>query len=263
MIRSLAVTACVALPAAAHAESFDLTGFVDREGADYILDEPSLVLGLEDVVASMRPAFGSSGRTSGTRGFVLELGLGWTPIGADSETWTRALGDDAPDALSTLHIEARKGLPAGFELSAAVAHSSALELTSASFGFRWAWLEGVSGVPDLGIRLDGGAIVGDSELTLATAGIELVIGYPVPVAGLFRLAPYAGYSFRFGASIERRVAILDDVSAKPFVTVLPSQSLFLSHALVGLRGQAGQLDIGLEAMLGTTVGLVFQLGARL
>ena len=262
-LASLSAVCATLVTTHADAGNFDLTGFVDHDSTGYTLDEPTLDLALEDVIASLRPALASTSRTSGSAGFALTLGYGWTPISADSDAWTRGLDGHAPAALGTLQLEARKGLPMGLELSAAVTHSQTLGMTAASFALRWAWLEGLSGIPDMGLRIDGGAIVGDSELTIATAGLELVMGYPVSVLGLFNLAPYAGYSLRFGHTIERRVALLDDVSAMPFITVLPSQNVVLSHAIVGLRVQTAQLDVGLEATLGTSVGLVFQVGARL
>lgn len=247
----------------AHAESFDVTGFVERGTSGFTLDEPALDDGLADLAASLRPAFGASGATVGASGLALELGLGWSPIDGSSSTWQRALGDDAPDSLPTLRLSARKGLPSGFELEGAVAHQGTLELTAASFGVRWAWLEGTRGLPDLGVRLDGGAIVGDPQMTIITAGAEVVIGYPVPVAGLFRLAPYLGFSQRLAYTVERRVVHIPEASADPFVTVLPAQEIWLTHALIGLRVQSSALDVGLEATLGTTVGLVFQVGAKL
>jgi len=257
--RSALVLALALTTSAARGGSeLDLTSFVTREGSTYTLDEPALVKSFASIVTSLRPAFGSTGATTGARGLALEVAWVWTPV--DEGAWR---SDAPPDSLSGLHIEARKGLPAGFEVAAALSHASGLDMTQASFGLRWSWLEGDPGVPEIGMRLDGGAILGHPQVSLFTVGLELVVGYPVPVAGLFRLAPYVGYAFRFARSIERRIAILDGVSADPFVTSLPGQSVFSNQALIGLRIGARPLDLGVEAMLGTTVGLVVQVGAKL
>ncbi|MCC6620996.1 MAG: hypothetical protein IT385_07060 [Deltaproteobacteria bacterium] len=248
----------LACASGARASELDLTRFVTREGSTYTLDEPALVKSFASIVTSLRPAFGATGGTTGARGLALEVAWAWTPI--DTDAWR---SDAPPDSLSGFHVEARKGLPAGLEVAAALSHASALDMTQASFALRWSWLEGTPGLPELGMRLDGGAILGHPQVSLFTVGLELVAGYPVPVAGLFRLAPYLGYAFRFARSIERRIAILDGVSADPFVTSLPGQNVFANQALIGLRIGARPLDLGIEASLGTTVGLVVQVGAKL
>jgi hypothetical protein len=243
--------------ARARADGFDVTDYVTREGSTYTLDEPRLVASLESIVTALGPAFGSTGATSGASGLALEVGWAWTPLVAD--TWQ----DDTAGALEGFHLEARKGLPAGFELAAGLGHEPTLGMTQASIALRWAWLEGDRGLPELGVRLDAGAILGHPQMTLFDFGLALVAGYPVIVAGLFELAPYGGYAFRFARSVERRIALLEGVSADPLVTSIPSQNVLLNHAVVGLRVSARPLDIGVEAALGTTVALTLQIGARL
>lgn len=256
---ALLVAAFAAAPA--QAEPFSASGFVKREAGGYVLDEALYDSFLVDVLGALRPRFGGTGRTTGAAGMDLSLGFGWTSIAASSAAWSAAM-DDAPDALVPLLFAVRKGLPGGLELGAHLAYSSELDVVSPSLELRWAIVEGHRVMPDIGMRLDAGAVLGNPEATIVHAGIDLVVGRPIAVQGLFTLGPYGGYAFRYGRTLERQVATFDGDDADAFQAVIPGQNLLLHHAIIGLRIESRPLVITAEAHLGTTQGLQLGVGAR-
>ncbi len=246
----------------ASAEPFSARGFVTREDGAWFLDEVGYSAFLEEVLGALRPRFSGTGGTTGAAGMELQLGLGWAPAEPGSSLWRGAMGDDAPDALTPLFVVARKGLPGGFELGAQLAALPELDVASPTLELRWAIVEGHDFLPDVGMRIDAGAVLGNPEATIVHLGGELVVGRPIPVEGVMSLGPYLGYAFRYGRTLERQVATFDEGEAEPFQTVLPGQDLVLHHVIVGLRLEAWPLLVNVEANVGTTSGLQFALGAR-
>lgn len=245
----------------ARAEPFSASGFVTREASGFVLDEPAYDAFLEEVLGAARPRFGGTGRTSGAAGMDVSLGFGWAPASPDASTWRRAMGEAAPDSLVPLTVAARKGLPGGFELGAQLVALSELDVASITLELRWAIVEGHPDLPDVGMRLDAGALLGNAETTIAHGGLELVLGREITIAGLFTISPYGGYAFRYGRTLERQLATFEGDEAEPFQTVLPGQNLFLHHGVVGLRVTSRPLAVAAEAHLGTTQGIQLSLGA--
>lgn len=117
-------------------------------------------------------------------------------------------------------------------------------------------------LPDIGMRLDVGAVMGNPETTLVHGGFDVIIGRPIPVQGLFTVGPCGGYAFRFGRTLERQFATFDGAEAEPFQTALRGQNLFLHHAVIGIRFESRPLAVNAEAHLGSTQGLELAVGTR-
>lgn len=248
-------------PRAAHAgPPFSVTGFIAREGNGYVLDEGALDAFLVEALGAVRPRHRGTGDTVGPAGLELTLGLGWAPVSPRSSAW-RGATDDPPGALTPLLFGVRKGIATSIELGAQLGWSSELEVASPALELRWSFIEGQPGLPDLGLRLDVGALVGNPDVTVVHGGVDLVIGKSLPIQGLFTLGPYGGYAFRFGRTIERQIAWFEGDESDDSQTLLPGQNLFLHHALIGLRIEAKPLLVVIEAQLGTSSGVEVALGA--
>lgn len=266
--RSAAVVAgalAIATPAAgtAHAADVRIAGFVTREAGLYILDEPAFDAFLRDALGAAAPTLGLTGATSGAGGLDVTLGFGWQPVARGSAAWQDALGTGAPGALVPFVLSARKGFPDNLELGVHVAHLGAIDMTSASLELGWAVIEGEDVLPDIGIRADVGGIFGNPDATLLDAGASVVVGKRFALAGLVRVAPYAGYAFRLGQTLERRVALIGGVDATAFETTLPAQTVQLHEGVIGVRFGVAPVELVLEGRLGTTNGLRFTIGAAL
>lgn len=116
-----------------------------------------------------------------------------------------ALSDDLPGGhLGIYRVGARKGLPGGFDLGAAVgkAYDSDLEILSGELS--WAILEGGLAVPAVGLRVTGQR-ASDDSYELHQLGAEVLIS-----KGFAILTPYAGAGYarsestfeRFGSDYE-------------------------------------------------------------
>ncbi len=247
----------------AHADEVRIAGFVTRESGTYILDEPAYDAFLRDTLGALAPTLGLTGATTGPGGLDVALGLGWQPVKRTSTAWQDALADQAPSALTSVTLSARKGLPENLELGAHVAHVGDVAMTSASLELGWAIIGGENLLPEVGVRLDIGGVFGNPDATLLHAGANAVIGKRFALAGLVRIAPYAGYGFRLGQTIPRRVTLLDGVDPTPFETTLPAQTVQLHQGVIGVRIGFAPLDLVIEGHFGTASGLRLSLVAAL
>lgn len=255
--------AAALLSRGARADEVRIAGFVTRENGSYILDEPAYDAFLSDALGAMAPTLGLTGATTGPGGLDMALGLGWQPVAPKSTAWRDALADGAPSALTSLMLSARKGLPENLELGAHLAYVDAIAMTSASLELGWAVVGGEDALPDIGVRLDVGGVFGNPDATLLHAGASAVIGKRFAIAGLVRIAPYAGYGFRLGQTIARRVTLLDGVDPTPFETTLPSQTIQLHQGVLGVRVGVAPFDLVIEGRLGSVSGLRVSLVAAL
>lgn len=261
--RATVVLAALSLGGAARASDgppFSVAGFIARDGNHFLLDEGALDRFLVDVLGAVRPRLRGTGETVGPAGMELSVGLGWAPVASRSAAW-RAATDAPPDALAPLLVGVRKGLAPSLEIGAQLGWSPELEVACPSLELRWSFIEGQPHLPDLGLRVDVGALVGNPDVTVVHAGLDLVVGKSLPIQGLFTLGPYGGYAFRYGRTVERQIALFEGDESDPFQTLLPGQNLFLHHAIVGMRLDARPLVVLVEAQLGSSSGLEVAVGA--
>jgi hypothetical protein len=98
-----------------------------------------------------------------------------------------------PSLLMVPTVHLRKGLPFSFDVGvklAAVVNSATF---AATFEVKWALLEGFKSLPDFSTRFYIGRAFGQQDLNLTLGGLDFSLGKQFGVAGLFSLAPYAGF----------------------------------------------------------------------
>jgi hypothetical protein len=98
-----------------------------------------------------------------------------------------------PSLLMVPTVHLRKGLPFSLDIGvklAAVLNSSTF---AATLELKWALVEGFKNLPDFSTRVYVGRAFGQQDLQLTTGGIDFSLGKQFGVAGLFSLAPYAGF----------------------------------------------------------------------
>ena len=211
----------------------------------------SAALGLAFVPALFEPA-----ATTGQAGF--EFGFSGTVAfpRLDPAEWPTAgtQGTSTPPAalfLPTLTV--RKGLGGSFELGLHASMLTGSQMFAIGAEVRWAALEGLDYVPDLGFRVHGTRVLGAQELDLVVAGADVVLSKSIGIAGQVKFQPYAQYGlvlinaasgvvdFRPNAEDQRDPTADDGV----FRSVGLFQNRY-SRFVLGFRVVAGVAVIGLE-----------------
>jgi hypothetical protein len=161
-------------------------------------------------------------RTTGIGGFVLTLESSFTKINSnaystasdgtkvqywhlgtqgpvDKATNQSSIINSNPDSLLALYsIKARKGLPLGFEIAAALGFMSNTTMWVTGADLRWSLLEGFRTglpgyVPDVSFGAGVRTVTGTSKFLLTTVGIDAQISKPIAIANSAVLTPYLGY----------------------------------------------------------------------
>jgi hypothetical protein len=157
-------------------------------------------------------------RTTGVGGFALSLQASYTRISADRHTddgtpfWhagTRGAQDqntkqfsitnNSPDSLLQVYsINARKGLPLGFELVGSLGYLSNTPLWVGGGDIRWSVLEGfrtgaLGLLPDFSIGTGIRTMTGTQKFYLTTVGVDVKVSKPIAIADSASLTPTIGY----------------------------------------------------------------------
>ncbi len=94
----------------------------------------------------------------------------------------------------------RKGLPFSFEAGVRVNYIEQSNMVATMVEVKWALNEGFLYLPDIGVRGFGTQLLGAREFNMTVAGFDISVGHQFPVAGMFTLTPYAGWSSIWVAS---------------------------------------------------------------
>jgi len=128
----------------------------------------------------------SPAETLGTLGF--DLGVSFTVVDIDSTLWNLALADgSAPSNLVVPRLQARKGLPFGFDLGASLITVPSSDVKVIGAELRKSILEGGAASPAISVLIHYSTLTGVSQLDLDSYGIDLGIS-----KGILMFTPYAG-----------------------------------------------------------------------
>jgi hypothetical protein len=174
--------------------------------------DPSLDAGLAygaytDVVLELGAAVAykpfAPATTLGVNGFEISVGHSVTFVdsqgdGPNPSSWERLHADGEPDrAVWIPRLEARKGLPASFEISMELGIVALSRQSVVGGHIRWAPIEGYRRLPD--VILQGGytGYTGNDELELGVMDIGGAVGYTLPFGSVVgintaRFSPYVG-----------------------------------------------------------------------
>jgi hypothetical protein len=94
----------------------------------------------------------------------------------------------------------RKGLPFSFEAGVRVNYIEQSNMVATMVEVKWALNEGFLYWPDIGVRGFGTQLLGAREFNMTVAGFDVSVGHQFPIAGMFTLTPYAGWSSIWVAS---------------------------------------------------------------
>ena len=183
---------------------------------------------MSELAMAIAPATLHGARSTGTAGFVLSLEATFTGINADSvdktgtRYWQRATQNGKPDSVLQVYLlNARKGLPYGFEIAGVFGYLASTSLLIEGGDVRWAPLEGfrtgpLGHVPDFAIGSGVRTMTGASTFSVTTVGIDGEVSKPIAVADSAVVTPY------FSA---QRVIIFAESSAVDFTPGVDAMQL--------------------------------------
>ena len=144
------------------------------------------------------PRLTATADTVGHAGFELSARWSGSFVASDRPYWgvteaARATGDPL-GLLSTLHLDARKGLPLSFELGASLMWLVDSRLFAPGLELRWALEDTHPLAPDLSLRGAVSHLVGQRDLELTTVGLEAVLSKELALGGVVEIAPFGGWA---------------------------------------------------------------------
>ena len=124
--------------------------------------------------------------------FAYEMGI--SGAHATEDYWKRAVQTPS-DSLTTHMVRFRKGLPQSLQFGANLGHLVDSSLYSAGFELQGSLMDGFRAIPDIGFRIGGNGIFGNSHLenffnVFGDFGISKSFG----IGGMVMLQPWAAYS---------------------------------------------------------------------
>jgi hypothetical protein len=168
---------------------------------------------MSEYAVAMAPPTSGPARGGGTRSFQLTFNSTVTSIEGGRGYWLQGTeGDgsgknggtlnDSPQSVMVWNrAEARKGLPFGFEIGAALGQGLNTSLWSFGLALKWALVEGFhSGLgrfPDVSLQLAIDRSVGSSQAALQLVSFDFTLSKPIVVERTWTVSPFTGVQLLF------------------------------------------------------------------
>jgi hypothetical protein len=169
----------------------------------------------------MAPFILAPPETLGYSGFYTGLAGQVTIIHNDEEYWKTGTEEMKPmSALFLSAVQARKGLPASFELGTTLGYMASTEQVVVGLDVKFSpfegWRKKVGGAfPDMAVRGAVNQLIGEDELNLTMVGVDGMISWPITIMQQATLTPFGGYQHLF---IITDSEVVDGTPARNFVT---------------------------------------------
>lgn len=160
---------------------------------------------------------------------------------------------DPPGGLLLPVLQVRKGLPFSFELDGKLQWVPRSEMVAMTGGLRWALNEGLDFLPDVSVGGQVTRLVGNRDLGLTTAALDVMVGKWVGIGGMVQLAPYGGWQHVWIGSESRVIdfdpagEIADDPTADDtaFASVDMGETAY-DRFFIGLRAELDLFQLSVE-----------------
>lgn len=202
---------------------------------------------------AMAPKFLGPAATLGSMGFEVSMEVGLTTINNTRDYWKNAAENPA-SLLVTNQIRLSKGLPYSLQVAGLITHLYESGIWGIGAEIGAALVEGFRYVPDFSVKATVGTLLGAGDLSFLQAGMATVLSKRFSIAGLFTVAPFAGYNFIFihagtylTGSVTQNSAQSND---KVQEFVIDSRNVYKHRAILGFDIVATYLTFGCEFGLG-------------
>ncbi|MBN2527331.1 MAG: hypothetical protein JXR76_13130 [Deltaproteobacteria bacterium] len=168
---------------------------------------------MQEYAFGISPKLMSPASTLGYSGFYLGLESSVTPLpSSGTSSFNAATGNynqarwrvgtaeynSTPSGSFFPTIHVRKGLPWSFELGSSISYLAKSELVALGGEIKWSLFEGYregvrGGLPDFAVRGTVNRVIGQTDVDMTLIGVDGSISYPIGIAGVVSVEPYAGY----------------------------------------------------------------------
>lgn len=221
---------------------------VDRGGFDDVISQ---------VGSGIIGRFAGPAHTTGPWGLEFSYAVGLVELDRSRAVWQGDVATGRPPVfrdpgpvMTTGQLQVRKGLPAGFQIGGLLTQVFDSRLWGLGLELAWSFLEGLDRVPDLALHLQAGTLLGAEDLLMLDAAGALILSKSLPVAGLFRLAPFGGYQFLYTMGSTHLTAAPGPGETRLTYYSVDPRHLFAHRLVVGLQAVASFVTAGFEMTLG-------------
>lgn len=227
-------------------------------------DQESFNQLMSDLGEVFAPRFANPAETLGEAGFAVAAMMSFSFIPEEQAYWQSALeGPDSSPTFFTGHVQVRKGLPFSFEVAGNMSYLGNSEMFAVGGDLKWALHEGFFYMPDVAVRGSVNTVLGAEALSLINAGWDVSISKDFGIAGMFSLAPFAGYQNLTIISSSRLInsfpqdprppqtSTSGEVFAPEFVFAQNNQNV--NRFFLGTRLNVWILSFVLEGVIGNNV----------
>jgi hypothetical protein len=210
-----------------------------------------------DLGAALAPRFLGPAATLGSLGFQIAFEYNLTNIRENSEYWQTVMTDHTKSASSqegadsflqtaTLHV--RKGLPFSTEVGGTFTKLMQSNLWGVGIELKATPLEGFTFLPELSFGGNISTFLGSRDYAMLTAGGSVLLSKKIGIAGLFKLAPYAGYNFVYVHGSSNVIPVGVEPGGQSVIQqVFGSVNIYHHFALFGIQTVATVVNFGFEA----------------
>lgn len=201
---------------------------------------------------ALAPRFLGPATTLGSMGYEVSLEIGLATIRNGRDYWQKAASNPG-EVLVTNQIRIRKGLPYSLQISGLVTHLFNSNIWAIGLEFGWAVVEGFKYIPDFSLQTSVGTLLGAGDLAMLEVGLGAIVSKTFSVAGLFTVAPYAGYHMIYinaGTYLTAGQVRSDETVSRVEMFVIDSQNIFRHRAVLGFNVVATYVTAGAEFGLG-------------
>lgn len=217
-----------------------------------------------DLGSTVAPRFVGPAATLGSLGFNVSLDWSMTNIPENAKRWQDVMspkeGSTPPEGadsfLQTLTLHVRKGLPFSAEVGGTFTRLLNSPLWGVGVEFKFAALEGFTYLPELSFRGSVSTFLGTKDYALLTASGDVILSKKIGIAGLFKLAPYVGYSMLYTHGSSNVIPVEIEVAGTPADPTIAVQQqvfdtahVFKNYFIAGFQVVATVVNTGFEAAI--------------
>lgn len=213
---------------------------------------------------AIAPRMGGPFQSLGPLGIEAGYSVSSVGLNSNADYWKNTV-DAPPTSLMVHQVNFRKGLPHSTQVATSLTHVANSNLWAIGADVRLSLVDGFRKIPDLGVRLGGNVVLGNSQMELATAAAEVGLSKSFGIGGVLALQPWISYTLGYTYALAHTLTVFpnDKAIKGQNATLDPlgggtNGNFFdgIGHrGGIGLRIVATRLQFGFEFMRSLTDGL--------
>ena len=206
---------------------------------------------VRDLGISLAPKFMGPANSLGPLGFEVGFETSWTDIDVNAEHWIKATNGNPQSTITTVQLHIRKGLPFSLEVGGELTHLLQSDLWGVGMDVKFAAIEGFRVLPDLAIRANIHTILGSNDVHMLLTGGDVMISKEFGIAGVMRIAPYAGYNliYVFGKSHQVTFFVPECTGSCSHVDLFNDVKEWVHRGVIGFQLVTAYFSIGSEVSI--------------